>query len=183
MKVLASKIPGVFQIAGERNSDERGFFARLFCPDEFAAAGIDFNPVQVNLSRNIRGRTLRGLHFQDPPHSEAKLVHVTRGAIYDVVVDVRRTSPQYGKWVAFELDAESATGLFIPEGCAHGFLTRRPETDVLYHMSRRHIAGQARGYRWNDQAINIRWPEEPEFISLADQKWPDFHSDAHSGFN
>jgi dTDP-4-dehydrorhamnose 3,5-epimerase len=174
VKFQATDILGVLIVAVEPITDERGFFARLYCPNEFASAGIDFKPVQVNLSRNIHRQTLRGLHYQDPPHAEAKLVHVTRGAIYDVVVDLRRESSTFGRWSAFELEAESARAVFIPEGCAHGFLTLAPETDVLYHLERMHVAGQEKGYRWNDPTLNIRWPAEPAFISLADRSWSDF---------
>jgi dTDP-4-dehydrorhamnose 3,5-epimerase len=174
VKFQATDIPGVLIVAVEPTTDERGFFARLYCPNEFAAARIDFKPVQVNLSRNIHRQTLRGLHYQDPPYAEAKLVHVTRGAIYDVVVDLRRESSTFGRWSAFELEAESARAVFIPEGCAHGFQTLAPETDVLYHMEQMHVAGQEKGYRWNDPTLNILWPAEPTFISLADRSWPDF---------
>jgi dTDP-4-dehydrorhamnose 3,5-epimerase len=174
VKFHPTDIPGVSIVAAEPNKDERGFFARLYSPDEFAAAGLTFTPVQVNLSRNINRYSLRGLHYQDPPYAEAKLVSVTRGAVYDVVVDLRRDSLAYGHWAAFELDAESNRALFIPEGCAHGFLTLAPETDVLYHMGRMHVPGQAKGYRWNDPSLDIRWPAEPEFMSPADRAWPDF---------
>jgi dTDP-4-dehydrorhamnose 3,5-epimerase len=174
VKFHATDIPGVFIISVEPNADERGFFARLYCPDEFAAAGIDFAPVQVSLSRNIHRHILRGLHYQDFPHAEAKLVHVTRGSVYDVVVDLRCESPAFGRWAAFELDEESGRALFIPEGCAHGFLTLAPQSDVLYHIGRMHVAGQTRGYRWNDRTLNIRWPAEPAFVSPADRAWPDF---------
>jgi dTDP-4-dehydrorhamnose 3,5-epimerase len=170
----ASDISGVFVIAAEPNTDERGLFARLYCPDEFAAAGIDFTPMQVNLSRNIHRHTLRGLHYQKPPYAESKLVHVTRGAIHDVVVDLRQGSSTFGRWVAFDLDAVSLRAIFIPKGCAHGFLTLAPETDLVYHMGQMHAAGQASGYRWNDPVLDIRWPAKPAVISSADQNWPDF---------
>ncbi len=178
MKFLVTDIPGVFVVAAEPNPDERGFFARLYCPEEFAAAGLEFTPAQVNLSHNIHRHSLRGLHYQDAPHAEAKLVQVTRGAVYDVVVDLRRGSPAYGRWAAFDLDADSMRALFIPEGCAHGFLTRAPQTDVLYHMDRMHMSGLAKGYRWNDPTLGIRWPAEPAFISSTDLTWPDFSLDS-----
>jgi dTDP-4-dehydrorhamnose 3,5-epimerase len=174
VKFHATDIPGVFIVAMEPITDERGFFARLYCPEEFAAAGLKFTPVQVSISCNIHCHTLRGLHYQTPSHAEAKLVSVTRGAIYDVVVDLRRSSATFGRWAAFELNVKSARALFIPEGCAHGFLTLVPQTDVLYHMNRMHVEGQAQGYRWNDPTLNIRWPAEPAFVSSADQSWPDF---------
>jgi dTDP-4-dehydrorhamnose 3,5-epimerase len=170
----ATDIPGVFVVVAEPSRDHRGFFARLYCPDEFAAAGIEFTPVEVNLSRNMRRHTLRGMHYQDHPHAEAKLVHVTRGSVYDVVVDLRRNGPSFGRWAGFELDAEAARALFVPEGCAHGFLTLTSDADVLYHMGRRHIPGLTRGYRWNDPVLDIHWPAEPELVSQADMAWPDF---------
>jgi len=174
VKFHVTDIPGVFTVAMEPLVDERGFFARLYCPDEFATAGLKFTPVQVSLSRNVHRYTVRGLHYQNPPHSEAKLVTVTRGAVYDVVVDLRRASAAFGRWAAFELDADSARAMFIPEGCAHGFLTLAPQTDVLYHINRMYVAGQAQGLRWNDSRLNIRWPAEPAFVSVADRSWPDF---------
>jgi dTDP-4-dehydrorhamnose 3,5-epimerase len=174
MKFEATDIPGVFVVLVEPSRDTRGFFTRLYCPEEFAEAGIDFAPVQVNLSRNTARHTLRGLHYQDPPHAEAKLVHVTRGSIYDVVVDLRPGSPAFGRWAGFDLDADSVRALFIPEGCAHGFLTLAPETDVLYHMGSLHTPGAGQGYRWDDPALGIHWPAAPAVISQADREWPDF---------
>lgn len=174
MKFHESDIPGVFLIESEPHSDERGFFARLYCPDEFASAGISFTPAQVNLSRNIRSHTLRGLHYQEPPYAEAKLIQVTRGSAYDVVVDLRRDSATFGKWIAFDLDAASTRAIFVPEGCAHGFLTLEPDTDVLYHMTPAYVPGHAKGYRWDDPVLNIRWPAEPNFLSASDTAWPDF---------
>jgi dTDP-4-dehydrorhamnose 3,5-epimerase len=175
----ATDIAGTFVVDIEPNTDERGSFARLYCKDEFAAARIDFELVQVNVSRNIHRHTLRGLHYRDFPHAEAKLVHVSHGAVYDVVVDLRRQSPTFARWAAFELGADTYRALFIPEGCAHGFMTLEPQTDVLYHMGRMHVAGQPRGYRWNDPVLNIRWPAQPEVISVADQQWPDFSPESH----
>jgi dTDP-4-dehydrorhamnose 3,5-epimerase len=174
VKFSETEIPGVFVVEIEPHVDERGFFARLFCPDEFSAAGISFAPVQTNLSRNPRRHTLRGLHYQDPPDAEAKLVHVTRGAAYDVVVDLRPGSATYGRSTGLNLDAGSVRAVFVPEGCAHGFLTLEPDTDVLYHMGRMYVPGKAKGYRWNDRRLNIAWPAQPEFVSPADQAWPDF---------
>ena len=174
MKFHKTDIPGVFLVEAEPLRDERGFFARLYCPDEFAAAGLDFKPMQTSLSRNFERYTLRGMHYRNPPHAESKLVHVTRGSAYDVVVDVRRDSPAYGRWVGFELDAVSARAIFIPEGCAHGFLTLTSDTDILYAINRAYTPGHDRGYRWNDPRLNIHWPAEPAILSAADREWPDF---------
>lgn len=174
MKFREVEVPGVFLIEPEPHADERGFFARLLCSHEYEAAGIAFRPIQVNLSRNLRRYTLRGIHYQDAPFAEAKVVQVTRGAIYDVVVDLRRNSPAFGRWAAFNLDAVGAQTLYIPEGCAHGFLTLQQDTDVLYYMSRAYVPGHAKGYRWNDPVLNIAWPARPTCISPTDEAWPDF---------
>ncbi|MCA1952221.1 MAG: dTDP-4-dehydrorhamnose 3,5-epimerase family protein [Hyphomicrobiales bacterium] len=167
-------LPGAFLIRPEPHRDARGFFVRLFCPEECAAAGLDFTNVQINLSRNPVRHTLRGLHFQAAPHAEAKIVRVTRGAIHDVIVDLRPGSPTRLRHAAFRLDAEGAEALFVPEGFAHGFLTLEPETDVLYQMGRAHVPGQARGYRYDDPAFAIAWPAPPALIGPADLAWPAF---------
>lgn len=172
MKILETKINGVFDVLAEPHRDVRGFFARIYCPEEFAVAGIVFTSTQINLSRNDAALTLRGMHWQDPPHAEAKLVRVTAGLAYDVVVDLRPDSATFRHWLARRLSAETANGLFIPEGCAHGFLTLAPGTDVLYQMSRPYVGGQARGLRWDDPGIGIEWPAEPRVIGDADRRWP-----------
>ncbi|CAM5767031.1 dTDP-4-dehydrorhamnose 3,5-epimerase [Labrys miyagiensis] len=169
-----TKIPGCFVIDPEPRRDERGFFARLYCPDEFAAAGIPFVLTQGNLSRNDKAFTLRGLHFQDPPFAEAKLVQVARGAILDVAVDLRPDSPSFRQWTGVELTADNARQFYIPEGCAHGFLTLTVGTDVIYGMGSKYIPGHARGYRYDDPAFGIDWPHEPASISAADLAWPAF---------
>lgn len=176
MRIRDTEIPGVRLIEAEPAADARGAFTRLYCPDEFAAAGIAFAPVQVNLSRNPAALTLRGMHYQEPPRAEAKLVHVTRGAIFDVALDLRRQSPAFRRWVGVRLDAASLSALFIPEGCAHGFLTLEPDTDVLYHMSRRFEPGWSRGVRWDDPAFAIDWPAPPQVISERDAGYPDFEA-------
>lgn len=174
MRIRETRVAGVHVIEAEPAEDERGAFARLYCPDEFAAAGLAFAPVQVNLSRNWAGLTLRGMHYQDPPRAEAKLVHVTRGAVFDVAVDLRRDSPTFRCWVGLRLDALGMVALFVPEGCAHGFLTLEPGTDVLYHMGRKFEPGWGRGVRWDDPAFAIDWPAHPEVISDRDAGYPDF---------
>lgn len=172
MRFVVTELPGVMVIEPQPHVDERGFFARVYCPQQFAAAGIAFSPTQVNLSRNTRLHTLRGLHWQDPPHAEAKLIRVISGRIHEVVVDLRPESPKFRKWISLELDASSARGIFVPEGCAHGFLTLEPGTDVLYQMGRDYVAGQARGARFDDPALAIDWPAAPAVISQADLGWP-----------
>jgi len=180
MRFAETEIAGVFDVAAEPRRDERGFFARIFCPQEFADAGLDFVSTQINLSRNDRAFTLRGMHWQDAPHAEAKLVRVTSGAIHDVVVDIRPGSPTFRRWIARRLDAEGAAALFIPEGCAHGFLTLEAKTDVFYQMSRPYVAGQERGIRWDDPAIGIVWPADPQVVGEADRTWPAFSETAAS---
>jgi len=174
VKFHKTDIAGVFLVEAEPQPDDRGFFARLYDPEEFSAAGIDFRPVQINLSRNIKSRTLRGMHYQDAPYAESKLVQVTRGTAYDVVVDLRRDSPSLGRWVAFDLDQDSARAVFIPKGCAHGFLTRTPNTDFIYYMGSMYVPGHANGYCWNAPLLKISWPEEPAVISASDRNWPPF---------
>lgn len=174
MRFRPLDIPGVVHIEAEPHVDERGFFARIYCPHEFAAAGIDFTPQQHNLSRNTERFTLRGMHFQALSHPESKLVRATRGRIYDVALDLRPESPTFRRWAAVELSAERADALFIPPGVAHGFLTLEAETDVLYIMGAMHVAGAGQGVRWNDPAFAIDWPAAPAVISARDAAYPDF---------
>jgi dTDP-4-dehydrorhamnose 3,5-epimerase len=159
-------------IEPEPHRDERGFFARVYCPAEFATAGIAFAPTQVNLSRNTHRHTLRGLHYQDAPNAEAKLIRVTAGRIFEVVVDLRKGTEAYLRWISVELDAASANAIFVPEGCAHGFMTLERDTDILYQMGRSHLPGLGRGLRWNDPLLGITWPATPEQMSPADRDWP-----------
>lgn len=163
-------LPGVFRIVAEPHADARGIFARLYCPEEFAAAGIAFRPTQINLSTNRRRGTLRGLHFQNPPYAEAKLVRVTRGLAWDVAVDLR-PGPGFGRWIAEELGENRLNALFLPEGVAHGFLTLRDDTEILYQMGRDHVSGQADGLPWDDPDLAIDWPVPPKLISEADRAW------------
>jgi dTDP-4-dehydrorhamnose 3,5-epimerase len=165
-------LPGVLRVRQTPHRDDRGFFSRLYCPAEFEQARIAFTSTQINLSRNTAKHTLRGLHWQDPPFAEAKFIRVTRGAIFEVVVDIRPASPARYRHITLQLDAETGDGLFIPEGFAHGFLTLQPETDILYQMSRLHEPGHARGLRWDDPALDIRWPAHPAVIGEADRHWP-----------
>ena len=172
MKFERTELPGVVRLVPELVVDERGFFARLFCPEEFAAAGYPFAPVQTSLSRNHAAHTLRGLHFQSAPFAEAKLVRAARGSVYDVVVDLRAESPAYLRWTAAILSAENCEALLIPEGCAHGFLTLEDSTDVLYQIDRLYTPGHARGVRYDDAALKVAWPAAPRVIAPADLAWP-----------
>lgn len=154
--------------------DERGFFARAYCRDALAEAGVAFDVAQINLSRNDAALTLRGMHWQDAPFAEAKIVRAVSGRIYDVVADLRERSPTYRQWTALELDAQSGDAVLIPEGCAHGFLTLTPGADVLYLMGRTHVPGKARGFRYDDPAFGITWPHAPAVVAAADVAWPAF---------
>ncbi len=167
-------IQGAFQIDIEPHEDERGFFARSFCREELSALGIDFPVAQCSVSYNRARHTLRGMHYQVPPCPETKLVRCTAGRVWDCIVDLRRASPTFGKWVAVELSADNHRTLLIPEQCAHGFLTLTPDTEVYYMMSTPYEPDYARGVRWNDPAFAVEWPAEPDVISEKDQQFPDF---------
>ena len=152
-------ISGVFVIEPETHADERGFFARTWCAHEFAAHGIDVPFVQCNISFNRHRGTLRGMHFDEPPFAETKLVRCTRGALFDVAIDLRPDSPTYRNHVGVTLTPEAANMLFIPEGLAHGFLTLADDTEVCYQMSEFYVPGRpTRGVRWDDPAFGIEWP-------------------------
>lgn len=174
MRFTPTDIPGVVVIDAEPHADVRGAFARLHCPEEFAAAGIPFEPAQTSVSRNPAARTLRGLHHQPAPHAETKLVRVARGRVFDVAVDLRPDSPTHRRWTAAELSAENLRGLFIPAGVAHGFLTLEPDTDVLYQIAPAFKPGFEAGVRWDDPAFAIAWPAAPAVISPRDAAYPDY---------
>lgn len=174
MRFAPTVVQGVIRVGWEPSVDDRGAFARLHCPDEFAQAGAPFIPLQTSLSRNTAAGTLRGLHFQMAPRAEAKLVRVTRGRVFDVAVDLRPQSPTYLKWIGETLSADNGVALLIPEGVAHGFLTLEPETDVLYQINRMFEPGYDQGYRWNDPAFGIKWPATPAVISARDAGYADF---------
>jgi dTDP-4-dehydrorhamnose 3,5-epimerase len=173
MRFEATAIAGAFIVHTAPQVDERGSFARTFCAQSFASAGISFQPVQLNLSRNPHLHTLRGLHGNHPPHEEAKLVQCVRGHIYDVAVDLRPQSPTYLAHVGVDLPATGDALFYIPPGCLHGFLTLSPDSDVLYHMGSAHVPGAGHGLRWNDPALGIDWPAVPQLISARDASYPD----------
>lgn len=169
-----TKVHTAFVIDLERRTDHRGFFARAWCQKEFEEQGLMTRLVQVNFSANARKGTLRGMHFQLDPHAEAKVVSCTKGAIYDVVLDLRRDSPTYLRWDSAELAAENHRMLYIPEGCAHGFQTLADDSEVLYLMSEFYAPAHAGGFRYDDPVFAIRWPLEVTSISDADRTWPDY---------
>jgi dTDP-4-dehydrorhamnose 3,5-epimerase len=167
-------LKGAYLIEPEEIKDERGFFARTWCRREFEAHGLNPRVAQCNISFNVKKGTLRGMHFQITPHEEAKLVRCTRGAIYDVIVDVRPNSPTITQHVGVTLSAGNRKMLYVPEGCAHGFLTLEDDTEVSYQISEFYAPDHARGYRWNDPAFRIPWPAEVLVISDRDRQYPDF---------
>ena len=170
-------LDGAYLVEQERHADERGFFARTWAVEELEARGLDTRVAHMNTSFNARAGTLRGLHLQAPPHAEAKLVRATRGAIFDVAVDLRRDSPTYLRWHGVELDEDTGLAFFIPAGCAHGFATLSDASEVLYVMSVAYAPESAGGARWDDPAFGIEWPPAPAggwTMTERDRTWPDF---------
>jgi dTDP-4-dehydrorhamnose 3,5-epimerase len=173
----ATPLAGAYIVEQERIRDERGFFARTWAPEELAAHGLDARVAHMNTSFNERVGTLRGLHLQVAPHEEGKLVRATRGAIWDVAVDLREGSPTYREWYAAELTEDNGLAFFIPAGCAHGFQSLADASEVLYVMSTPYVPEAATGWRWDDPAFAIDWPPAPEHgrtMSDRDRTWPDF---------
>jgi dTDP-4-dehydrorhamnose 3,5-epimerase len=171
-----TRLAGVFEIHVEPVRDERGFFARSWCRNEFIEHGLNPELVQCNLSMNRHKGTLRGIHFQSAPHQEAKLVRCIRGSIFDVAVDLRPQSATYMQWTGAELTADNRTALFIPEGCGHGFLTLEDNTEVFYQMSNYYHPEAAQGIRWDAPAFQIAWPAPVSVISERDRNYPEFQS-------
>lgn len=168
-----TELGGVVLVELEPHVDDRGMFARTYCEAEFAAEGLPTDFPQCNLSTNDRLGTLRGLHFNLEPHGESKLVRCVRGAIHDVVVDLRQGSPTRFRHLGIQLTADNRLALFVPAGFAHGFLTLRRDTDVYYHMGSRYVPSAARGLRWNDSTLGIDWPTTPAVVSATDASYPD----------
>jgi len=175
-----TSLKGAFIIEPERMEDARGFFARTWCEREFAAHSVQTSWVQNNLSFNLREGTLRGMHYQAAPHEEEKLVRCTMGAIFDVMIDLRLSSPTYLRHVAVEVSAQNRKMVYIPKGVAHGFQTLEDDVEVFYQISEFYVPQSARGVRWNDLAFNIVWPEADRIISDRDQSYPNFIPLEHS---
>jgi len=167
-------LAGAFLIEPEKREDQRGFFARTFCREEFTARGLNPEVAQCNVSFNKRKGTLRGMHYQVPPFAEAKLIRCTAGAIFDVIIDLRETSPTFQQHFAVELCAAKGKMLYIPEGFAHGFQTLQDDTEVFYQMSQPYAPESARGVRWNDPSFGIEWPSAERTIIERDRSYPDF---------
>ena len=174
MEFLETQLAGAYLIRIKRIEDERGFFARVWCGDEFRRVGLNPSLAQVNVGFSRRLGTVRGMHFQVSPFREAKLVRCTQGAIYDVIVDLREDSPTRGRWLGYELSADNRMMLYAPEGFAHGYQTLCDNSEMYYHASVPYAPASARGIRFNDPAIGIKWPLPPSIVSDADARWPDF---------
>lgn len=177
MRFLHTSLPGVVVVEPEPRADDRGFFARAWCRDEFAAHGLTANWVQCNVSFNHRAGTLRGMHWQAAPHEEVKLVRCTAGAAYDVILDLRPTSPAFKQWVSVEITAANRRAVYIPAGCAHGYQTLADATELFYQMSEFYRPESARGTRWDDPTFGIVWPPcDGRIIAPRDLTFPDFAS-------
>lgn len=174
MEFTETALKGAFLVSLRKITDERGFFARGFCRDEFIAHGLNPNMVQLNTAASHKKGTLRGMHFQAAPHAEAKFVRCTRGALFDVIVDLRRDSPTHGKWFGAELTAENGLMMYVPEGFAHGYETLTDDTEMYYLTSAVYAARAAGGVRHDDPAFGISWPLPVAVISTADASWPDY---------
>lgn len=177
MKLIETPLAGAYVVELEPLRDERGWFARTFDAQMFAELGLDAHVSQCNTSFNERAGTLRGMHFQAEPHGEAKLVRCTRGAVYDVIVDLRPESPSFRTWFGLELREGGTVSLFAPVGLAHGFQTLEDASEVHYQMSHHYVGAAATGVRWDDHAFGIEWPKPPpggRVISQRDAGYPDF---------
>jgi dTDP-4-dehydrorhamnose 3,5-epimerase len=172
MRFTPLLVEGAWLVEPEPRRDERGLFARTWCVNEFTEKGLTAPFVQTSISWNEVAGTLRGLHYQAEPHPEIKLVRCTAGSIYDVIVDLREGSASYLKWCAETLSAENRNALYIPEGCAHGFVTLEDRSEVFYQISEFHHPDSARGVRWNDPVFGIAWPRQPARISDRDAEYP-----------
>lgn len=169
-----TRLAGVTLVDAERHEDERGFFTRTWCAREFAAQGLSPTLAQCSLSRTKRAGTVRGMHFQRPPHEEEKLVRCARGAIWDVVLDLRPSSPTFRQWQGFELTDANGRAVYVPKGVAHGFQTLSDETEVTYQISEFYAPEAAGGVRYDDPAFAIDWPRPVTTLSPRDRSWPDF---------
>jgi dTDP-4-dehydrorhamnose 3,5-epimerase len=174
MRITTTDVAGVMEVRGAPAVDSRGSFVRSWCRETFSGAGISFDPNQISLSTNIHSYTLRGMHYQVDPHGECKLVRCVRGAVWDVALDLRPDSPSYLKWTGLRLDPEGSTSLFIPTGCAHGFLSLTDDAVVEYMIDVPYVPEAARGVRWNDPRFGIEWPAQPKVISDHDRDLPDY---------
>jgi dTDP-4-dehydrorhamnose 3,5-epimerase len=174
MQFTSTPIAGAFVVSPEERRDERGFFARLWCQHELAGQGLNARFVQCNSSFSHARGTLRGLHYQTAPYGEAKLIGCTRGSILDVIVDLRRDSSSYLQAFATELTEQNRLMVYVPEGCAHGYLTLADNSEVVYPVTEFYHPEAEAGLRWDDPVVSIAWPERPRVISPKDLAWPDY---------
>ena len=172
-------LKGAYTIELDKKGDDRGFFARFFCVNEYDALGLDCNIVQVNNSLSAEKGTLRGMHYQIAPKAETKIVRCVRGSLYDVILDVRAGSPTFGKWFGAELSAENRRMMYVPKGVAHGFVTLEEGTEALYLVTEFYAPEYERGIRYNDPRFGIQWPIAPTVISEKDRTWQDFDPAYH----
>jgi dTDP-4-dehydrorhamnose 3,5-epimerase len=172
MRFTETTIAGVWVIDPQPITDERGWFERVWCTEEFYRHGLNFTPVQANMGKSVRRGTVRGMHFQQRPDLEAKLVRCTRGAMFDVALDLRSDSATYGKWYGVELSQHNGRMLYIPEQCAHGYQTLEDDVEMHYMASALYAPGSARGVRFDDPAFDIRWPLPATAVSDQDLNWP-----------
>jgi dTDP-4-dehydrorhamnose 3,5-epimerase len=179
MKFHPTPLAGAYTIELEKRGDDRGFFARTFCVNEFGALGLDAKIVQINNSLSRIQGTLRGLHYQLAPKAETKIVRCIRGALFDVILDLRQESPTFGQWFGAELTAENRTMMYVPKGFAHGFITLEPDTEAFYLATEFYGPDRERCVRWNDPKFGIKWPAEPVVISDKDKNTPDFSPATH----
>ena len=179
MNFLETPVHGVYTVELEKKEDERGFFARVFCEREFAEHGLETRFVQINNSLSRDAGTLRGMHYQLEPAAEVKVIRIVAGALCDVALDLREGSPTFGAWYGTELTAENRRMMYVPRGCAHGFLTLRPQTEAVYLVSAFYDPERERGIRWNDPRLAIDWPREPAVLSDKDRAHPSFDPAVH----
>jgi dTDP-4-dehydrorhamnose 3,5-epimerase len=181
MEFTATNLEGAFLVHFQKIEDHRGFFARGWCRDEFTKHGLNPNMLQLNVGFSHKKGTLRGLHVQEKPYEEAKLVRCTRGAIYDVIVDLRRDSPTLGHWIGTELTADSGVMVYAPEGFAHGYQTMTDGTEMNYMTTEVYVPAAAKGILYNDPVLAIEWPLPVSVISDQDQNWPNYRVYCTSG--
>ena len=175
MILTETPLAGAFVAELKRIQDERGYLARAWCHKEFADVGVDFQPVQANMSGSAKRGTVRGLHYQEAPHEEAKFIRCVRGAVFDVILDLREGSPTRGQWFGTELSADNKRALLVPRGFAHAYQTLQDDSEVIYLVSAFYAPGAEKGLRWNDPGIGIQWPiTEGVTVSDKDVAWPDY---------
>ena len=174
MNFNSTDIDGLYYVDIDRLKDQRGFFGRAFCRQEFEEIGLDSEICQANISYNKSAGTLRGMHYQKHPYQESKFIRCIRGSIYDVVIDLRKDSPTYCHSFGIELNDENRTALFVPKDFAHGFVTLADDTEVIYMVSQSYVPNAEEGIRWDDPFFAIDWPINPSLVSPKDAQWPDF---------